>query len=217
MIPVEPAPEPPHFDRRIRKRGLSAVDEMVGKPPRVPHPGRKRKKIASRETDIPSDAFPSYWRDALPDLFDAYHRRCAFLAMYIEYATGNPSVDHMLPKSRVWNRVYEWSNYRLCAAGVNAKKRELVGIVDPFSCKPGWFALEFIAFQVIAGPRAPARERKRIDSSLDLLNTPDCLKAREVYFEEYACGHIDFAYLQRRAPFIAYELRRQSVLRPEDE
>lgn len=52
-------------------------------------------------------------------MLEAYERRCAYLALYLEHATGNPTVDHVLPKSRVWDQIYEWSNYRLCAALIN--------------------------------------------------------------------------------------------------
>ncbi len=216
MIPVTLAPEPASFDAKVRQRGLSAIDEMVGRPPRVPHSGARRKKIASNEAAIPSGEFPPYWRDALPDLLKLYERRCAFLAMHIEHATGNPSVDHLLPKSRNWQHVYEWDNYRLCAAGINAKKRDLVGIVDPFLCKTGWFALEFVAFQVTVGPAAPTNEHKKIAETLKLLNTLDCLKARAEYVVAYEKGDISLRYLERRAPFIATELRRQSRLRRGD-
>lgn len=216
MVPVSPADEPRTFDVKVRQKGLSAIDEMVGRAARVPHAGRKREKIASNEADIPSQNLPPYWREALPDLLKAYERRCAFLAMYIEHGTGSPSVDHMLPKSRAWQQVYEWSNYRLCAAGVNARKGDLSGIVDPFLCKHGWFALEFVAFQVLVGPKAPARERKKIADTLELLNSLDCLKAREEYVAAYMEGHIDLPYLERRAPFIAGELRRQCLLRSGD-
>ncbi len=166
---------------------------------------------------LPADRLPPYWREALDDMLAAYHRRCAFLALYIEHATGNPSVDHhMLPTSLAWDKVYEWSNYRLCAALVNANKRVLTEIVDPFSCKPGWFALEFVGYQVIRGPAAPTAQAKRIDATLTLLNRVECCRAREEYTTSYEQGHIDLPYLERRAPFVAAELRRQGRLRKGD-
>lgn len=148
----------------------------------------------------------------------SYERRCAYLALYIEHATGSPTVDHVVPKSRAWDVVYEWSNYRLCAALVNAAKRDLAALIDPFKVRPGWFALEFVGFQVVRGPMAPATRTRQIDTTLPLLNLPECLKAREAYVVNYELGPgrggIDLRYLERRAPFIAAELRRQGrVLR----
>jgi len=63
----------------------------------------------------------------------AYERRCAYLAMYIHHATGSPTVDHVLPKSTARDQIYEWANYRLCAAIINSKKGVLLTLVDPSS------------------------------------------------------------------------------------
>jgi hypothetical protein len=216
MIPVAPAEEPPHFDKRVRQKGLSAIDELVGRAPRIRRRGRRRKKVADHEADIPAEDFPPFWREAIPDMLHAYERRCSFLALYIEYATGNPTVDHALPKSRVWDQVYEWSNYRLCAALINANKSDLTSLVDPFEVAEGWFALEFVGFQVTRGPDAPASRTQQIDDTLPLLNMPDCLKAREEYVTCYEQGVIELAFLERRAPFVAAELRRQGRLRDGD-
>lgn len=217
MIQVVLAPESPDFDKNVRQKGLSAIDEMVGRAPRVPHKGPRRQKIAVRETGIPPAKFPPFWRDALGDILQAYERRCAFLALYLENATGNPSVDHMLPKSRHWRQVYEWGNYRLCAASVNSHKNDMVGIVDPVSCRPSWFALEMIAFQVTRGHAAPAgRTTAEIDATLKILNAPDCCRAREEYVKNYSNRDISFDYLNRRAPFVAAELRRQGKLHAGD-
>lgn len=216
MIPVAPAPEPRWFNSRIRMKGLSAIDEMVGRPPRLAHTGPRCRRIAEREENIPPEKFPPYWRDALPDLVNRYERRCAFLALYLEHATGNPSVDHMLPKSRQWDLVYEWMNYRLCAASLNARKKDMIGLIDPFECQRGWFALELVAFQVTLGPGAPASHSAALEATLELVNVPECCKAREEYVTNYDKGHIHLKYLEHRAPFVAEELRRQGRLRLED-
>ncbi|WP_309891534.1 hypothetical protein [Archangium sp.] len=216
MISVAPAQEPPHFDTKVRQKGLSAIDELVGRKPRLKRPGRRRKKIANREADIPADAFPPFWRDALEDMLQAYERRCAYLALYFEHATGSPTVDHVIAKSRQWDKVYEWSNYRLCAALINAKKNDLTSLIDPFEVADGWFALEFVGFQVIRGPNAPANRLTQIDATLPILNMRDCIKAREEYVTSYEQEGIPLDYLKRRAPFVAAELKRQGLLREED-
>jgi hypothetical protein len=215
MIPVSPAPEPADFDTKVRKPGLSAIDELVGRPPRLKRPGPKRKQVAFVESEIPSDKFPPFWREAIDDLLEAYQRRCAYLAMHIEHATGNPTVDHALPVSRAWNAVYEWSNYRLCAALINANKGVL-SLVDPFDVKPGWFELNLSNFHVRRGAAAPATEWAKIDATLPILNLRDCWKQREEYVIRYRLGPeargIGFGYLADRTPFIAAELRRQGQL-----
>jgi hypothetical protein len=218
MIPVTPAKEPADFDDKVRQKGLAAIDELLGKTPRKSRPGPRRKKIADREEDIPADAFPPFWRDALGDMLCLYKRRCAYLALYIEHATGSPTVDHVAPRSRAWDKVYEWSNFRLCAALINAKKQDLMGVLDPFEIKDGWFALELVGFQVTAGPSAPEHRVTDIEKTIkDLgLNRRDCCKAREAYVENYENQLIVLEFLERRAPFVASELRRQGRLRQED-
>lgn len=216
MLPVALVNEPPEFDVKVRQPGLSAIDELVGRLPRLTRRGPKRKKLADREQDIPTDAFPPYWRDALPEMLAAYERRCAYLAMYIHHATGNPTVDHVLPKSYAWNKVYEWSNYRLCAAIINSKKGALLTLVDPFAIGPGWFALNMNTLHVGRGDAAPEAEYPRIDATLPVLNHRLCVKEREEYVRCYRLGPgasgFDLAHLEHRAPFIASELRRQGQL-----
>lgn len=219
MIPLVLAPEPPDFDQRVRQPGLSAIDELVGRAPRITRPGPRRPKRADVESQIPSDTFPPFWRETLDDMMDAYEQRCAYLAMFIE-RTGNPTVDHIIPKSMAWHLVYEWSNYRLCAGIVNAKKGELLELMDPIDSKEGWFALDLVSCRVQRGALAPVEQHARIDRTLPILNLRDCCLQRQRYVEDYRRGPgnkgIDLAYLEHRAPFIAAELRRQGQLVRDD-
>jgi hypothetical protein len=215
VIPVNLADEPQGFDRQIRQRGLAAIDELIGRTPRIRRRGRRRAKVADTEAEIPADMFPPFWRDALDDMMEAYEQRCAYLAMFIE-ETGGPTVDHVIPKSVAWDCVYEWSNYRLCAGVVNSKKGELLGLVDPVDAKTGWFELDLTSYRVVRGGPAPQAQREKIDATLPLLNIRDCCAQRKRYVEEYRRGPgakgIDLTYLEHRAPFIAAELRRQGQL-----
>ena len=215
MIPVVLAQEPAGFDAKVRQPGLSAIDELVGRAPRINRPGPRRKKVAATEAQIPPGAFPSFWRDALDEMMLAYEQRCAYLAMFIE-DTGSPTVDHVIPKSYAWDRVYEWSNYRLCTGVVNSKKGELLGLVDPVEAGLGWFELDLASYRVVCGTAAPNAVHEKIGATLPLLNLRDCCALRKRYVEDYRLGPgnkgIDFAYLERRAPFIASELRRQGLL-----
>ncbi len=218
MIPVKEAPEPVDFDTKVRQPGLSAIDELVGRPPRITNrKGRQRKKIANSEAEIPASKFPPYWREALPDMLTAYRRLCSFLAQYLELGTGNPTVDHMIPKSRSWDNVYEWSNYRLCAALVNTRKNDHSDMIDPFEVGEGWFRLEFVGFQVLPTKSVPANLQSKIQSTIELLNLPDFCTSRSEYVLDYEANHIDIHHLERRAPFIASELRRQGKLHPQDQ
>jgi hypothetical protein len=216
MVQVTIEAEPEDFNLNVRLPGLSAIDEMVGRPPRTVRPGPKRNVIATREEDIPSKKFPAFWVDALDSMLDSYGRRCAFLNLYMERGTGNPSVDHMLPKSKRWDLVYEWTNYRLCAASINGYKSDMIGIVDPVDCRDGWFAVEFTGFQIVRGANAPPGMDAEIDATLKLLNHTEFRKAREDRFNYYIKDGLPLDLLERWAPFIASELRRQNRLRPGD-
>lgn len=217
MRPVRCADEPPQFDSAVRQPGLSAIDELVGRPPRQVRPGLRRKQVATREEQIPPDQFPPYWRNALPWLTELYNGYCAFLAMYLEPATATSTVDHMIPKSRDWRHVYEWKNYRLCAHLINSRKADMAEIIDPFECKPGWFALEFVGYQVKVGPHPPPNKQLQVNETLKLLNLPPCCLLRQRYAEAYLAHDISHGYLTRRAPFLAEELRRQGWLLPNDQ
>lgn len=217
MIPVALAPVPPEFNAKVREPGLRAIAEMVGKPSPYPRTaGRKYAKVANQEKDIPADAFPPYWRKALPQMRTAYESRCAYLAMHIHSATGCPTVDHVLPKSRSWNQVYEWANYRLCAAIINSSKGVLLTLADPFAIGLEWFALNMNTLHVERGASAPKAEWTRIDATLPLLNHRLCVQEREEYLHCYqlgpGAGGFDLQHLENRAPFIAQELRRQGLL-----
>jgi hypothetical protein len=207
------------FDARVKQRGLDAIAELVGETPSRSRPGPKRQKVAERREDIRPDAFPPFWRDVLPDMLESYHRLCSYLSLYIERATGSPSVDHVVPKSLAWDRVYEWSNYRLACQLINSRKGAIASVLDPFAVQDGWFALELFAYQVIPGEGATGALEVAVSETITKLglNLPECCDARREYVEAYKATEITLPYLERRAPFIARELRRQGKLRPGDD
>lgn len=190
--------------------------ELVGKG--RPRRGPARAVVAKRRDQIPSDKFPPYWRDVMDEMWDAYHGLCAYLAMYIEPATGSASVDHVVPRSHSWRLVYEWSNYRLAASLINGKKSDLELVLDPFKIKPGTFGLEFVTMEVVPGRAVAGSMRRKAEETISTLglNLPDCVDQRSSYFVDYKRVEISLAYLTRRAPFIASELRLQGKLNPGD-
>ena len=217
MIRVRPAEEPPDFDANVRRRGLRAVAELAGEtPPRVG--GRRHAKVAESRDDIPAAAFPPYWREALDDLLAGYGRVCSYLCLYIPRGTGAPSVDHMVAKSMRWDQVYEWRNYRLACALMNARKGAIARVLDPFEIEDGWFALELIEFQVVPNPGLSPAVAAAVEDTIDRLrlNASVCCEARLEYAEDYWRRRITLDYLTRHSPFVARELRRQERLLEED-
>ena len=120
MIPTTPAPEPADFDRTVRQPGLRAVAELVGEAPQR-RAGRRFHQVVDSRDKIPAASFPPYWRETLDDLQAAYDRVCAYLCVRI---STDPTVDHYVAKSRRWDLVFEWSNYRLACAAMNSYKAE---------------------------------------------------------------------------------------------
>jgi hypothetical protein len=218
MIPVTPAQEPPSFNDKVRRPGLAAIGELVGELPLEPKPGRKRPKIAEKREDIPPDKFPPIWTEALPDLLTAYNRICAYTTFRIEKVTSSGSVDHMIPKSLAWDKVYEWSNYRLACAIMNTRKGKFADVLDPFDVKAGWFELELIGFEILPSAALRGELRSKVDYTIARLglNDYDCRERRHDDAQDYWHSEITFNHLERRSPFVALEIKRQRKLRTED-
>ncbi len=217
MIPVVPAKKPKGFDSKVRKPGLRAIAELVGKPPLYPRTaGRPHAKIADREADIPPNRFPAYWTEVLDELMTAYDEICAYSCFRIHPVTGARSADHFAPKSRNWKRVYMWSNYRLCCSLMNARKCDFGAVVDPFSVEHGWFELELVGFQIIPSAALSPGLQSQLQSTIDLLGLNDFRRAREKDAERYWNGHYSLEVLRQESPFVAYELYRQGRLNSGD-
>ena len=217
MIPVTPAPEPAAFDGKVRQPGLRAIAELAGEQPDPPRTaGQPCAPVAVSRDEIPADKFPTYWREMRDDLMESYHQICAYLCLYISQGTGAPSVDHVVAKSRRWDQVYEWSNYRLACSLMNARKGAAACVLDPFEIREGWFALELVLFQVRPGDGLSDELTRAVENTIEhlRLNDSTCCGAREDYAEDYWKGEISFCYLMRHAPFVARELRRLQKLLP---
>jgi hypothetical protein len=186
VIHVEPQPEPPDFDARVRQPGLQALAE-----------GR--------------DPLPDYWRRCLDDLCRSYGRICAYLCVWIHAGTGARSVDHFVPKSRRPDLSYEWANYRLACLTMNSRKGEAEDVLDPFEVQDGWFVLEFTFLQVMPHPDLDTQTKVRVLTTIARLklNDHECRGAREEYYELFRGGQLPLDLLERWSPLVARELRRQ--------
>lgn len=215
MIPVFLAPEPATFDARIRQKGKSALQELIGGGPSIRRRGRLRKKVADRVEDIAPEMMPLFWQDCLPELHQAYGGICAYSCMYIDLAVGGSTVDHFEAKSRRPDLAYEWQNYRLASTRMNSRKGNRSGVLDPFAVQKGWFCLEFVAFQVFANPDCPSLIRSAIEETIRILGLCDelCCNHRREYYELYAHECVTLDYLRQRCPLVASEIVRQGLQR----
>ncbi len=211
---VIPAEEPADFDELVRQPGLDAIAELVGEESRRRRSGRKRQRVARNRTELKPEDFPPIWPEATDDLLDAYHRICAYACLYIERITGSATVDHWAPKALTYDKVYEWTNYRLACSLMNSRKRAFGDVMDPFEVEDGFFALDLITLEAIPGPRAGA-QLPLVEATIERLglNRSDYSEALGDYFHDYMDGNISLQHLERRAPFLAKELRRQGKLR----
>lgn len=239
MIPVQLAEEPPDFHKDVRIPGLRSIYEKCGLP--VPDEYQRtigrpcqrvsRKQIGadgspvfvlvSKPEDIPAHEFDeSHWQKAIPWLMTSYRRICAYSCFRI-HASETPSVDHLVPKSRAWDKVYEWSNFRLAKLLFNARKSNFAAAIDPFDVKPHWFALEFTFGQVVPGPAAEGnadlQERiKNTANELLGLNEKALCDDRMRDHDDYQAKELGWKRLCIESPFVAIEIERQGKRHPDD-
>ncbi len=218
MIPVVQAKKPKTFDDNVRKPGLRAIAEMVGKPSPYPRTaGKPFKPIATREKDIPVENFPAYWTAALDDLMSAYGEICAYSCFRIHPVTGARSADHFAAKSRHWRAAYQWSNYRLCCSRLNSRKNDISTVLDPFKIRVGWFEMELLGFQIIPGSSITSADiEQQVQDTITTLGLNDFCRDREKDAERYWNNGYSLQVLREESPFVAYELWRQNRLKPGD-
>ncbi len=192
MIPVELQPEPEDFLRRVKKDGREFLLAN-------PHPISKEWK--GKE----------YWQRALPDMRQAYKRICAYCCHWIPHSTGNHSIDHFIPKSQQPSLAYDWANFRYVSSRFNSRKGTKI-ILDPFNLLNESFAIDFKSFLIHPNSNLSPTGQANVCETikyLQLNSDDDLVLERQTYFLEYQAGEISFEHLEKKAPFIAYEILRQ--------
>ncbi len=195
MMRLQRFAEPDDFDDKVRQKGIKFLTN-------TPLPSSKQW------------GSHSYWTDVKGTLYDLYDGICSYCCTWIS-PKGNEHVDHYVPKSKNPSLAYEWSNYRLSSGRINGIKREF-DVLDPFEIKDGWFAIDFDTLKVKAGDDAPDHMRQAVESSIERLKLNDLnttIKDRQHWLNLYIKKKDSTALeiLQRHAPFIAAELKRQKL------
>lgn len=195
MIPVQLQPEPEEFDRTVRQPGKRFL-ALEARP----------QRWQNRE----------YWRNALPALRQAYGGYCAYFAMKIPTAGGNPTVDHFLPRSHQPQLAYEWSNFRLASALANSYKKNSLAIIDPFTLSPGWFRLDFPSLLTRPNETLLTADRDQVEYTIAVLklNHSTVRESRKTWVINFSLEKFTFAYLSEEQPFVAAELQRQGLSNP---
>jgi len=195
VIPVREQPEPPNFSVEVRIPGQTFLK-------RIPKPTSKQ---FNKER---------HWRNSIDDLYRLYNGLCAYSAHWIPRDVGRATVDHFIPKETAPDLAYEWRNFRLCSEKLNNNKGNLLDVMDPFQIKPGWFVIDFPTFFIKAEARLPQYLKDRIDQTITCLGLNDddhFVQERANLTKLYCDGEITFGFLEKRYPFIAYELQRQDL------
>lgn len=196
MIKVVYQPEPRDFDINVRQKGRKHFATH-------PYP-RTSKEWEGKD----------YWVNALDDLYDSYSGICSYCAEWIPKTTGDPTVDHFIPKSIDPNLAYEWSNFRLACLRFNRAKKTYTDILDPFEIEPEWFILHFPSLQVLANRQLPDEIIQKIETTIMRLKLRDdrSIDSRKRWVIDFCKSDITFSFLKRHAPFIAFEIERQGIL-----
>ena len=192
MIPITLQPEPPSFEAKVRGPGKLFLKKF-------PKPSNEEFRKAS------------HWQACLPDLRRAYSEICAYSACWVH---SEGTVDHFWPRTKRPDLAYEWKNYRLACARLNAYKGSSTDVLDPFHIQPGWFVLNFDNFFVESSTGVPANVESAVRRTIAILrlNADDFLvQYRFSVVRDYANGDLPLDYLRRRYPFIASELQRQNL------
>jgi hypothetical protein len=194
MIPVQLQPEPSDFNSKVRIPGskfLQTNPSLTG-----------RDAWKNRE----------YWQKSLEDLYNAYNHICSYTAIWIQSPPeGQRSVDHFVPKSHDPSQAYEWSNFRLTSVRMNTWKDIHQDILDPFQIGNDWFFLNFFSLEIHPNPDLTWEQQEAILATTKRLklNEKDCIKTRQNWLNDYCFSHKSLGFLEKRAPFIAHELKRQ--------
>jgi len=194
MIPVAPADEPDDFETEVRQPGVKFLGTVeVGKKP----------KFKGKE----------FWRRSLLDLHKAYGGICSYTCHFIPFDTGADTVEHFRPKDLYPAQAYEWSNFRLVCARLNARKGIHEDVLDPFTIGDGTFVLDFPSLQILPADGLEPSVQARAESTINRLKLNDerTIKSRLRYVLDLRNGMINFAVVERDAPFIASEIARQNI------
>ena len=198
MIPVTLQPAPEGFEENVRTPGLNWL----------------RTKGISIDTRAPKvTKFNALWTNCIDYAHEKYGGLCAYLATYLELATGEVTIDHFESKMAMPGLAYEWTNYRLASLGINRIKDEQI-VLDPFEVQEDWFRLELVSGKVFANPELPENIIRLIDDTISKLKLDNarCRKLRAQHFKDYKDLHYGKAHLKKINPLVFKEAARQDLL-----
>jgi hypothetical protein len=88
-------------------------------------------------------------------------------------------------------------------------------VLDPFTIREGRFILDFDTFMIHPNLALSPSIKQQILATLKRLKLnidEACVEARREWYECYSSGRMEFSTLEDKAPFVAYEARRQGLV-----
>lgn len=155
-------------------------------------------------------------------LHRSYHDICAYLAVYLDPATdmaGNRegSVEHFIPKAQDAWMAYEWKNYLLADRRVNSNRGQ-EEITSPFELNFYPFELVLETGMIAVSEDLTPEQEEKAYQILDALQLDKEIfdHERAEYYARYKDrtreDSLTNAQIARYAPFIWYEIKRQSLV-----
>lgn len=200
MIPVALRPEPPGFDRDVRKKG---------------HEWLQKNGIELSSAPPEPSRLPTYWQGYAEQLWNAYSGVCAYLSIYMEFDLGSVTTDHFVPKSKNAGGAYEWSNFRLACLGMNRRKGVADDVLDPVGLARHTFIINFATGLIKPNPALPPEDKTSAASTIARLklDNPRNNEMRARHFSNYQKGEWSLERLRKESPFVYEEIMRQGLER----
>lgn len=159
-----------------------------------------------------------YWSKIQPDLAQAFHLRCAYTAMWINF---DGTVDHAISIDEDRTKAYEWDNFRYCVGWFNSKKRNARShqMLDPLLVESDWFELSWPDLQLKTVNGFPEQLRDKAEfmlEKLELRKGATVMRNRESYLEHFVReGESAMPFIERQAPLVAKVIKKnwQDALR----
>jgi hypothetical protein len=152
-----------------------------------------------------------YWREVQTDLANAFHLRCAYTAMWLNYSG---TLDHFVSIDEDRSKAYDWDNFRYCDGRFNSKKRSTRSheLLDPLCVEDGWFELSLPDLQLHITTLCPEHLRNQAEFMLEKLglrNGEPVMRSREAYLRIYQeHGESALPIIERLAPLVARAIRK---------
>jgi hypothetical protein len=95
---------------------------------------------------------------------------------------------------------------------LNSRKGDEEEILDPCAVSNGWFVIDFPTLMVKPAPDLETDLFNRVRRTRDVLGLNDeatCMMMRQQFVMDYCREEISFEHLEKRAPFLALQMKEQ--------